>query len=86
MEEERIETCEYRIHPGIPRSEGASVAEPAPRTGKRPRTRVSPDEVSTRPGITASLKRNYDDRATLVVPVVSPVVVGIGGRDRGYRK
>jgi hypothetical protein len=36
--------------------------------------------------ITASLKRNYDDRATLVVPVVPPMVVGVGRRDREYRE
>jgi hypothetical protein len=47
---------------------------------------MSPDEESTRPGITVALKRNYDDRVASVVPVVSPVVVGVGRRDRGYRK
>jgi len=47
---------------------------------------MSPEEESTRPGITLSLKRNHDDRLTSVVSVVSPVVVGVGRRDRGYRK
>ena len=47
---------------------------------------MSPDEESTRPGITVALKRNYDDRVASVVPVVSPLVVGVGRRDRGYRK
>jgi len=36
--------------------------------------------------ITASLKRNYDDRATLVVSVMSPVVVSVGRRDREHRE
>src|ERR1039458_2554388 len=77
VEEERIETWEHRSHPGIPRSQGASVAEPAPRTGKRPRTRESPDEESTPRGITVSLIPKNDDRVTAaVVSVVSPVVVG----------
>jgi hypothetical protein len=47
---------------------------------------MSPEEKSTHPGITVSLNRNYDDRFTSVVPVVSPVVAGVGRRDRGYRK
>jgi hypothetical protein len=47
-------------------------------------TPVSPAEESTRAGITVSLKRHYDDRVASVVPVVSPVVVGVGRRDRGY--
>jgi hypothetical protein len=47
---------------------------------------MSPDEESTRAGITVLLERNYDDRATLVIPVVSPVVVGVGRRDREYRE
>jgi hypothetical protein len=36
--------------------------------------------------ITASLKRNYDYWATLVVPVMSPMVVGVGRRDSEYRE
>jgi hypothetical protein len=47
---------------------------------------MSPDEESTRPGITVSLKRYYDDGAPPVVSVVSPVVVGVGRRDREYCK
>lgn len=47
---------------------------------------MSPDEESTRPAITAALKRHYDDRASVVVSVVSPVVVGVGRRDREYRE
>ena len=33
-----------------------------------------------------SLQRHYDDRLTSVVSMVSPVVVGVGRRDREYRK
>jgi len=45
---------------------------------------MSPDEESARSGITVSLNRYYDDRAAPVVSVVSPVVVGVGRRDREY--
>jgi hypothetical protein len=47
---------------------------------------MSPDEESTHPAVTVSLKGHYDDRPASVVPVVSPVVVGVGRRDREYCK
>jgi hypothetical protein len=47
---------------------------------------MSPYEESTRPEITLSLQRHYDDRLTTVVPMVSPVVVGVGRGDRKYPK
>jgi hypothetical protein len=47
---------------------------------------MTPDEESTRTGITVALKRYYDDRAAPMVSVVSPVVVGVGRRDREYCK
>ncbi len=60
------------------------VRDCPPRGGIRPRTRLSPDKgVNRAQESPHRLKRNYDDRATLVVPVVPPVVVGIsrGGRE-----
>lgn len=42
---------------------------------------MSPDEEAT-----WLAGKHYYDRVTLVVPVVSPVVAGVGRRDRGYRK
>ena len=86
MEEERIETCEYRSHRVHPSPRALPWREPAPRADIRPWARMSPDGESTRPGITESLKRNYDDRLTPVVPVMSPVVASVGRCDRGYRK